>query len=364
MANKNMALANEWCCTQVNVTKFSFTWTLSNFSFCREGTGEHLESSTFPTGLQDTGTWCLQLYPNGNDDDCGGYVSLYLYLALNHGRDKWAKFTCSIINSDRKVMHFKAINAARRFEAGDTLGWKKFVSRDSLLNPGNGLLEDDRLTVLCEVGITGKYEDSSGDNIRGRFIVPACQLSEDLGRLLECEKFGDVVFNVGDRQLHAHKCILTVRCPIFASMFDQHMVEARENRVDITDISYEVFRETLRFIYTGQTPNIDKFPLQLLVVADKYALERLKSMCEEFIATDLSVENAAEVLLFADMHNTSQLKPHVMAFICDHAAAVKETPGWKTMCSSRPELALHLAVELLAHGKSLPAPPSKRKRNE
>lgn len=364
MDNENMALADEWCCTQVNVTKFSFTWTLNNFSYCREGTGESLESSTFPTGLHGTGTWCLQLYPNGNDGDRAGYVSLFLNLVRNHGRDICAKFTCSILNTDKKVAYSKTIHAARLFTTGESWGWKKFVKRDFLVNTENGLVEDDRLTVLCEVGVTGKYNDTSGENNMNRFIVPACQLPEDLGRLFECEKFGDVVFNVGDRQLHAHKCILTVRCPIFASMFDHDVVEARESSVDIADISYEVFRETLRFIYTGQAPNVDKFPQQLLVAADKYALERLKAMCEGFIGADLSVENAAEVLLFADMHNALQLKPRVVAYICEHAAAVKETPGWKAMCSSRPELALHLAVELLAHGKPVMVPSSKRKRSK
>ena len=43
-------VAENWCYTQVKVVKFSYMWTISNFSFCREEMGEVLKSSTFSAG--------------------------------------------------------------------------------------------------------------------------------------------------------------------------------------------------------------------------------------------------------------------------------------------------------------------------
>ena len=50
-------LAENWCFTQVKVIKFSYVWTINNFSFCREEVGETLKSSTFSAGSNDKLKW-------------------------------------------------------------------------------------------------------------------------------------------------------------------------------------------------------------------------------------------------------------------------------------------------------------------
>jgi len=42
---------------QVKVIKFSYMWTINNFSFCREEMGEVLKSSTFSAGASDKLKW-------------------------------------------------------------------------------------------------------------------------------------------------------------------------------------------------------------------------------------------------------------------------------------------------------------------
>lgn len=48
--------------------------------------------------------------------------------------------------------------------------------------------------------------------------------------------------------------------------------------------------------------------LDLFEVADEYALEELKLMCEDALYLGLSVENAVEVLLHADLHCAESMK--------------------------------------------------------
>lgn len=45
------------CALQVKVVKFSYMWTINNFSFCREEMGEVLKSSTFSAGANDKLKW-------------------------------------------------------------------------------------------------------------------------------------------------------------------------------------------------------------------------------------------------------------------------------------------------------------------
>lgn len=47
----------------------------------------------------------------------------------------------------------------------------------------------------------------------------------------------------------------------------------------------------------------------------QYALERLKVMCEDALCSNLSVENAAEILILADLHSADQLKTQAVDFI-------------------------------------------------
>lgn len=47
----------------------------------------------------------------------------------------------------------------------------------------------------------------------------------------------------------------------------------------------------------------------------QYALERLKVMCEEALCSNLSIENAAEILILADLHSADQLKAQAIDFI-------------------------------------------------
>ena len=59
---------------QVKVVKFSYMWTVSNFSFCREEMGEVLKSSTFSAGSNDKLKWYIILLP---------YVLLYVQRATS-----------------------------------------------------------------------------------------------------------------------------------------------------------------------------------------------------------------------------------------------------------------------------------------
>ena len=51
--------AESWCYTHLRVFKFSYMWTIDNFSFCKEEIGDVLKSSTFSSGPDDNLKWCV-----------------------------------------------------------------------------------------------------------------------------------------------------------------------------------------------------------------------------------------------------------------------------------------------------------------
>ena len=63
--------------------------------------------------------------------------------------------------------------------------------------------------------------------------------------------------------------ILSARSPVFRAMFEHEMEESKLNRVEISDISPDVFKEMLNFLYTGKSPNLNEMAADLLAAADK-----------------------------------------------------------------------------------------------
>ena len=51
------------------------------------------------------------------------------------------------------------------------------------------------------------------------------------------------------------------------------------------------------------------------MAADKYAMERMKMICEGMLCKSLDVENVATILALAEQHNCSNLKDACIEFM-------------------------------------------------
>ncbi|XP_060219304.1 speckle-type POZ protein-like [Meriones unguiculatus] len=121
-------------------------------------------------------------------------------------------------------------------------------------------------------------------------------------------------------------------------MFQPELEEGQKNRVEIKDLEPQVFKEMIGFIYMGKAPNLHTMATGVLAAADRYGLECLKVMCENALCRDLSVENATDTLILADLHSAEQLKMQALDFITLHTSEVSETSRWKVMVDFHPHL--------------------------
>uniref|UniRef100_A0A1B0C1Z3 BTB domain-containing protein n=1 Tax=Glossina palpalis gambiensis TaxID=67801 RepID=A0A1B0C1Z3_9MUSC len=191
-------------------------------------------------------------------------------------------------------------------------------------------LKDAETTILCEitemeiVNISEQAQIMHRNAIRGK-------LSENLGTLLNNEKFSDVTLVASGLEVRAHKSILAARSDVFAAMFEHEMEENKLNRVVIKDIDHNVLKDMLKFVYTGTAPNLDTMSSDLLAAANKYGLEDLKALCADAISTKVSVNNSAKTLVLADIYDAGQLKADTIAYIKNHIADVMETQDWQDM---------------------------------
>lgn len=347
--------------TQIRVKKFSYRWTISNFSFCLEGNlGKDIKSPTFSPGANDKQKWFMKLYLNGIDEESRGYLSVFLGLLSSPKSPVWAKLQFGIINTKGEESRIMNSQRVVRFDQNEGWGITKFMFRDFLLSTPCLLLPDDKLTLCCEVSVVQDYITISEQNMQLGIDMPRCTLVDELGELWENSHFTDCCLVVAGQEFRAHKAILAARSPVFRAMFEHDTEESRKNCIEIHDLEPEVFKAMMGFIYTGKEPDLNSIADAVLAAADKYGLERLKVMCQRALFRELSVENAAHTLFLADLHSAVQLKTRAIDFITAHAFEVFQTSSWKTVVNSYPYLVAEVYASLVSAHCLFLEPPLKR----
>lgn len=334
-------VAKRWCQTDIKLVHFSFIWTIKNFSFCDEAVGEALRSANFSTDSSNKLKWCLEVYPKGKTLNLKEYLSVCLLLISSKKEEVLTKAQFSILKANNEETNISA-EYAEKLAEDESIRCADFIKLDFLQDKANALLPDDNLTLLCK-GTSAVNKRTITAPTQDVTCISDHKLHRDLGLVLENQKFGDITFSVGNKELRAHKAILAVRSPVFAAMFEHEMVENRQNMVLIKDMDYEVLKEMLTYIYTGRSKNLKDVAEDLLVVADKYDLEGLKTLCQRELGAKLTTENAADLLALADMHCAKLLKKQAIAFISMWPKDVTRTPAWKNISSTHP----HLTSEVL-----------------
>jgi speckle-type POZ protein len=145
----------------------------------------------------------------------------------------------------------------------------------------------------------------------------------------------DVILNIKGTDFEAHKVILTAMSPVFETMFKEGYMEHREGYIEnyfkIEGIDRDVFKEFLRFLYSGQVEHLDEVCFDLFAAADKYEVQPLREICIQHIGTIITVDNAVDILVFADGYGVENLKLQAQKFIENNIANVVKTDAWSCL---------------------------------
>ena len=237
--------------------------------------------------------WRWRLYPGGVSDNVGDNMSLYLDCRdASEEHPAFERHTFRIVNQkndDEGEPYEQKSLPYKEHKDPDGWGWGKFISHEKLDDTKNGHIKDD--TIVLELDLTvydqnNDHEITDVDvdpNRKMRIVeVPQSTLAVDFGELYANEDFADITFVVGGTaRFKAHRAVLTVRSPVLAGQFKSGMADSATEEIHVDpDISPDIFREVLRFVYTGKVaPTIlTEDPTHLLAAADRYGLERLKAV--------------------------------------------------------------------------------------
>lgn len=176
---------------------------------------------------------------------------------------------------------------------------------------------------------------------------------DHLKKLWENKIQSDVTFKCEKKLIKAHTLVLGSGSPVLAAMFQNDFKENRERMVEIKDIRPTIFEDLLRFMYTGEAMALENGDqdgceiADLLIAADKYAVDSLKDECEICLSRIITAENATRYLVFSHVHNSSKLLESTMDFIAKNAKAICSGQDWMDIIRKYPELCFQATQRLI-----------------
>lgn len=213
--------------------------------------------------------------------------------------------------------------------------------------------EDGSLHVVCEVEFVppGSMWKATTDS-KGVDKQPIP--SVDLKPLLETSMLSDCIIKIGDDLLKCHRCVLGLHSDVFRQMFEHTTTtESRSGVVEMPDTTEPAARTMLEYMYTGSITKLDKHATDLLALAEKYGMIKLKDICEGNLCTAINTGNACQMLIFADTYRAQRVRDAAIKFISENHGQLLDTMEWKTMKESNPLLASDI-LEVVLGGCGTP----------
>jgi speckle-type POZ protein len=268
-----------FCETEGVFNEINFKWTIGRLAFFGSlgmGPWERLISGEFSDGSKLK----LDLYPSGD------YLEIRL-LNLSSNMKHPLEVDITVCDENCKTI-FQSTSGI--FEFTGTPAVVLRITKKNVLKTWDFV--NGKTTIRCKIKslprkqLTGKATTAEihlHDKTQTRDNDKQDLILRQLEELFEKMPFlSDVTFNVQGQKFPAHVIILAMRSPVFAAMFLHPTKEMQSGEVKVDDIDPDVFQEVLRYLYTGLTRSttMDVMAPELLVVADKYLLEELKTRCE------------------------------------------------------------------------------------
>ncbi|CAL1284119.1 unnamed protein product [Larinioides sclopetarius] len=175
--------------------------------------------------------------------------------------------------------------------------------------------------------------------------IPSGNLSDNLGISQELWKLYaehvlcDLEIKTETTSFFVHRIVLCARSPVYLAMLTNDMAEKRNECIKMEDISDDILEKFLFFLYTDIFEDLEwEAAVGLYYAADKYNIERLKTMCCSFFMKNIDIDNVCELLFLADKHQDSNLKRRVEDFILENDEKIFISSAWKQFVYEHPLL--------------------------
>ncbi|XP_057342158.1 speckle-type POZ protein-like isoform X2 [Microplitis mediator] len=324
--------------TTLDESNFVYEWKINKMDYFLDSKTEDFIYSDFSLSAIGYDQWRIESTFNPNKDNVD------FHLCLIYGGPLHARFS-SFVLDNKKDKNFTTTDVVQHYINND----KKIclsLPKKTLLDDKDKYLPDNTLTICVDLTVF-KTPTTTSKKLVINFSKRG--MAHDYQDLYNTKMGCDTIINVGDYEFQAHKTILMARSPVLAAMFSHDMIEKKENKISVPDITPEIFEKILKYIYTDQVIDLNEIADDLLEVADKYQLQSLKEMCQESLSETLILRNALKIMTLADRHSAKELLDFTIRFMATNMKDLIETQEFKEFSRSNLAGAFELMKKLSSY---------------
>ncbi len=162
---------------------------------------------------------------------------------------------------------------------------------------------------------------------------------ETMLKIFNNPKYSDLIFKIENKLIYAQKCIIEINSKYFESKFNETtraMKESTENKrrdniIEITEYSYDVYYAFLKYLYTDFIDIKSVKAMDLLNLANNYREEELKLKCVDIIKNDITLENVCSLYCSSIKYNLAEFEDYFFDFVVNKMNEICLTDGFREM---------------------------------
>jgi len=339
---------------EIEEYKFEFQWKIESIrdKAMKSNCGESIQTETLT--YEDT-KWHFVLYPNGVDDEedeiladnNSGYIALDIVNDSPRGTVFFAVDVCEVEDglenllmdddgyTDRatfpKLIHHRHIRES---------------NKDGILHLVVRIQVKKYHTVMKKIKLSRPVAKET------KREVPE-EVLDKVKEFLEKKQHPDVEIICQGDSVPCHRLVMAARSDVLAAQLGSDLKEAREGKIDIKDMDVSTVRDMVHYMYTGDTGDMFKYKAKnLLVAANRYQLEELKEICQNFLITKIKTENALGMFVMGHANNAEHLKREAKEAIVNNAREIVQQEGWKEELGGNSDIVFEI-LEAIANAPSI-----------
>lgn len=160
--------------------------------------------------------------------------------------------------------------------------------------------ENDKIKDLRTQIDTLKSENIrlTASNSKGGFF-------QDILAYIGNESTKDFAFKIDNEDFKVHKFVFAARSKTFRKILANN---PHTNNLELSDISKEVFKEIMSFVYFDKQPSESTDARKMFIVASKLEIAKLREVSAEKLMKTINSQNLLEILKLAIKYNHQELK--------------------------------------------------------
>ena len=195
---------------------------------------------------------------------------------------------------------------------------------------------DSAIRTLERTLILIRAKDSEIRNLKSEMNAK----KDDTGELYDEKEFVDVKIVCNEKTFPCHKAVLACKSEVFKTMIRNKSLtekQAAVMEIEEKDFNSETMEQVLFYFYHGKVQDTKMINTDLLRAADKYETIGLIDMCTKYLESNLSLDNALDILVSAELTNQKALFNSAAKFVRKNQGKMKQTGAYNEMLKKDPK---------------------------